>query len=422
MTFTRPMVAAARHPARSAELAGDYPRAMRPHPSGPEAAPWSADVVVVGGGIIGCAAAAIMADRGARVVLVERQAIGAGASGRNLGADPAPVRPRPRPAVRGSPGPLSRAGRSSGGAFVIGAAPAGLLLLIETRTPPPQAARPVPPRSRSWRRSCSPPRSSSASNRRLRTGRPRSAWRPATRSHPRRRRRRGPTSPSRAGRARQSASAARVAASGGRVEGVDPRRRDAHRADAVLVAAGPWTPRPRRPRRRMATDPPDLRRHRSSCDSDGSRRATSSRRTRSTRSTGQPRRPARPLAADADGEVPSPCSASPPPMGSARSARRSCLRRPTGGRSSRCSCGRAAGSCPRSRDAEVVGQAHLRPPAVGGRTSVHRRDRWRRRPLRLRRTRPMGHQHRPGVGGDGRPCRARRHRSRPHELAASRPV
>jgi glycine/D-amino acid oxidase-like deaminating enzyme len=44
------------------------------------------EIVVIGGGIIGCAAAAILADRGAQVTLVERTAIGAGASGRNLGA------------------------------------------------------------------------------------------------------------------------------------------------------------------------------------------------------------------------------------------------------------------------------------------------------------------------------------------------
>ena len=52
-----------------------------------------ADVVVIGGGIIGCAAAAIMADRGAAVVLVEESAIGAGASGRNLGAIQHPFDP-----------------------------------------------------------------------------------------------------------------------------------------------------------------------------------------------------------------------------------------------------------------------------------------------------------------------------------------
>ena len=46
----------------------------------------SADVAVIGGGIIGCSAAAILAERGATVSLYEATAIGAGASGRNLGA------------------------------------------------------------------------------------------------------------------------------------------------------------------------------------------------------------------------------------------------------------------------------------------------------------------------------------------------
>ena len=46
----------------------------------------SADVAVLGGGIIGCSAAAILAERGATVSLYEATAIGAGASGRNLGA------------------------------------------------------------------------------------------------------------------------------------------------------------------------------------------------------------------------------------------------------------------------------------------------------------------------------------------------
>ena len=46
----------------------------------------SPDVAVIGGGIIGCSAAAILAERGATVSLYEATAIGAGASGRNLGA------------------------------------------------------------------------------------------------------------------------------------------------------------------------------------------------------------------------------------------------------------------------------------------------------------------------------------------------
>jgi glycine/D-amino acid oxidase-like deaminating enzyme len=51
------------------------------------------EIVVIGGGIIGCASAAILADRGARVTLLERTAIGAGASGRNLGAIQHPFDP-----------------------------------------------------------------------------------------------------------------------------------------------------------------------------------------------------------------------------------------------------------------------------------------------------------------------------------------
>jgi len=46
----------------------------------------SPDVAVIGGGIIGCSAAAILAERDATVTLYEARAIGAGASGRNLGA------------------------------------------------------------------------------------------------------------------------------------------------------------------------------------------------------------------------------------------------------------------------------------------------------------------------------------------------
>jgi glycine/D-amino acid oxidase-like deaminating enzyme len=86
------------------------------------------EIVVIGGGIVGCAAAAVLADRGARVTLVERSAIGAGASGRNLGAVQHPFDPVLAPLYHDS---LTRyrALADGTGDFSIGADPAGLLLL-----------------------------------------------------------------------------------------------------------------------------------------------------------------------------------------------------------------------------------------------------------------------------------------------------
>jgi glycine/D-amino acid oxidase-like deaminating enzyme len=51
------------------------------------------DFAIVGGGIVGCAAAAFLAEAGASVVLFEREAIGAAASGRNSGAVQHPFDP-----------------------------------------------------------------------------------------------------------------------------------------------------------------------------------------------------------------------------------------------------------------------------------------------------------------------------------------
>ncbi|MDQ3688761.1 MAG: FAD-binding oxidoreductase [Chloroflexota bacterium] len=86
------------------------------------------EIVVVGGGIIGCAAAAILADRGARVTLIEASAIGAGASGRNLGAIQHPFDPLLAPLHYES---LTRyrALSDETGDFAIADEPAGLLLL-----------------------------------------------------------------------------------------------------------------------------------------------------------------------------------------------------------------------------------------------------------------------------------------------------
>lgn len=51
------------------------------------------DVAVIGGGITGCATAALLAEAGASVTLYEREAIGAGASGRNSGILQHPMDP-----------------------------------------------------------------------------------------------------------------------------------------------------------------------------------------------------------------------------------------------------------------------------------------------------------------------------------------
>jgi glycine/D-amino acid oxidase-like deaminating enzyme len=53
----------------------------------------SPEVAVVGGGIVGCAVAAFLAEAGASVVIVERDAIAAGASGRNSGVVQHPMAP-----------------------------------------------------------------------------------------------------------------------------------------------------------------------------------------------------------------------------------------------------------------------------------------------------------------------------------------
>jgi len=103
-----------------------YPRAVH-HP--PPARHGRADVAVIGGGIIGCAAAAIMADRGARVILVEGSAIGAGASGRNLGAIQHPFDPVLAPLYAESLTRYRALADMSDAGFSLGREPAGLLLL-----------------------------------------------------------------------------------------------------------------------------------------------------------------------------------------------------------------------------------------------------------------------------------------------------
>jgi glycine/D-amino acid oxidase-like deaminating enzyme len=85
------------------------------------------DVVVVGGGIVGTATAAFLAEAGVRVVLVERDAIAAGASGRNSGVIQQPVDPVLAALYRDSLALYRELAATSGGGFAIDAEPSGLL-------------------------------------------------------------------------------------------------------------------------------------------------------------------------------------------------------------------------------------------------------------------------------------------------------
>ncbi|HEX6584073.1 MAG TPA: FAD-dependent oxidoreductase, partial [Thermoleophilaceae bacterium] len=51
------------------------------------------DVAVIGGGIVGCAAAAFLAEAGVKVDLYERDEVGSAASGRNSGSVQHPFDP-----------------------------------------------------------------------------------------------------------------------------------------------------------------------------------------------------------------------------------------------------------------------------------------------------------------------------------------
>src|SRR6188472_755107 len=86
------------------------------------------DLLIVGGGIIGCSAAAFAAERGASVVLVEATEVAAGASGRNSGVVQHPFDPVLAPLHEAT---LEHYRALADGAFRFPAEPAGLLLLTD---------------------------------------------------------------------------------------------------------------------------------------------------------------------------------------------------------------------------------------------------------------------------------------------------
>lgn len=90
------------------------------------------DLLIVGGGIIGCSAAAFAAERGASVLLVEANEIGAGASGRNSGVVQYPFDPVLVPLHQATL-EVYRELADDGPGFDFPGEPAGLLLLTDDR-------------------------------------------------------------------------------------------------------------------------------------------------------------------------------------------------------------------------------------------------------------------------------------------------
>jgi glycine/D-amino acid oxidase-like deaminating enzyme len=91
----------------------------------------SPDVAIIGAGIVGCAAAAFLAEAGANVLLVEREAIAAGASGRNSGIVQHPMEPALTPLFTESVGHYRDLAAHG---FQLPAEPNGLLMLAEDET------------------------------------------------------------------------------------------------------------------------------------------------------------------------------------------------------------------------------------------------------------------------------------------------
>jgi sarcosine oxidase, subunit beta len=199
------------------------------------------EVVVIGGGVVGCTAAAELAAVGARVTLVEETAIGAGASGRNLGALQHPFDEDLLP-LHLETLAIYRDLASESDGFRVPTEPAGLLLL---QSDPSAARRQAERLSHTFAdlapvaldptaiHELEPALARGPAGVLLATGYP---IPPAAATEAMAERAR------RLGAEILTGSGARLELVGGRVVGValsDGRRLT---ADTVLVAAGPWTP------------------------------------------------------------------------------------------------------------------------------------------------------------------------------------
>jgi glycine/D-amino acid oxidase-like deaminating enzyme len=176
------------------------------------------DVAVIGGGIVGCALAAFLAEGGARVVLYEREAIAAGASGRNSGV----VQDTLDPAFTALYEESLEHYRTLGHGFALPAEPAGLLLVSDQPLEPVAGATYL---EGAALRAAEPSLADGLAAYRLETARP---VPPAAAAH---------------------AFAARAREAGARIEIAPAELRDGRllvageprRAGAVVVAAGPWS-------------------------------------------------------------------------------------------------------------------------------------------------------------------------------------
>ncbi len=196
------------------------------------------ELAIIGGGIIGCAAAAFAAEAGLRVALFERAEIGAGASGRNMGAVQHPFDSVLTPLYEATLG-IYRELAQRDTEFAFPAEPAGLLMVTPDRALLEGEGE----------GDGSGPRSDLLEPRQVQSLEPSLAddlWatRPET-GYP------IPPMAATAAMARRAAgagaqvevgAAAIPAIQNGRAEGVILEGVRPRAADLVLVAAGPWTP------------------------------------------------------------------------------------------------------------------------------------------------------------------------------------
>src|SRR4051794_17352740 len=188
------------------------------------------DFAVVGGGIVGCSLAAFLAEAGASVVLYEREAIAAGASGRNSGVVQHPLDAQLVDLYEESVEHYRTLGRG----FELPRDHVGLLILSEEPSAKPDAFPELRPTylEGAELRALEPSLAEGLTAWRLETGRP---VPPAAAANAFAQRARE------AGAELRIGEAAYAAVQDGRATGVTVAGAH-HPAGAVVIAAGPWTP------------------------------------------------------------------------------------------------------------------------------------------------------------------------------------